>query len=153
MAEVGIAASIIGIASFGVKLTLTLYDFGSTGSSARKETGRIARNVTLFSNVLELLGERLDDDKPVHSEAALDFAEELSEDSKDFFQRIENLLPERRRDQDKLSFLQKIAWNFKKTKVDALIVELEQLKSSVNLLVQVLYAGLKTRVIQVGQSL
>src|SRR5271155_4409597 len=127
MAEVGVAASIIGIATFGVKLTLTLYDFGSTASSAREQIDRIARNVTLFSNVLELLGERLDDDKPIHSEVALDFAEELSEDSKDLFQRIENLLPERRHDEDKLSFFQKIAWNFKKSKIDALMVELEQL--------------------------
>jgi hypothetical protein len=70
MAEVGVVASIIGISTFGVKLTLTLYDFGSTASSAREQTDRIART-------------------------------------------------------------------FKKTKVDALMVELEQLKTYVDLLLQV----------------
>jgi len=145
MAEVGIAASIIGIATFGVKLTLTLYTFGTTASSAREQIDRIARNVALFSNILELLGERLNDDKPIHSEAALDFAEALYEDSKRLFERIEELLPDRRRESEELSFIQKIMWNFKKGKVDALMAELEQLKSSVNLLVQVLYAGVKIR--------
>jgi hypothetical protein len=42
---------------------------------------------------LELLAEHLDDDRPIHSEAALDFAEELSEDSRDLLQRIENCSP------------------------------------------------------------
>ena len=145
MAEVGIAASILGIASFGVRLTLTLYDFGATASAARAQTDRVARNVTHYSNLLELLGERLEDDKHVHSEAALDFIEELSEDSWDLFKSIKKLLPSREHGQDQISLIEKAKWNFKKPRVDALMVEVERLKTSVNLLVQILYAGVKIR--------
>src|SRR5271163_4486474 len=117
MAEVGIAASVLGVASFGVRLTLTLYDFGATASAARAQTDRVARNVTHYSNLLELLGERLEDDKRVHSEAALDFIEELSEDSRDLFKRIKRLLPSREHGQDQISLIEKVKWNFKKPKV------------------------------------
>jgi hypothetical protein len=145
MAEVGIAASIVGLAGFAVQLTQTLYDFGTTAASARAQTDRIAKNVTLYSIVLELLADRLSDDEPIHSDKALRLADELCDQSYDLFDSIEDLLPKPRQDGDQISFLQKIAWSFKKPKVDLLIGELEYLKSTVNLLVQVLYAGKRIR--------
>ena len=138
MAEV--AASIIGISTFGIKLTLTLYEFGSTASSAKQQTDHIARNVTLYSNVLELLAERLEADAPIISEAAFDLVEELYDQSDELFSRIRSLLP-RKEGRDEISFLQKIAWNFKKTKVDVLVGELDRLKATVQLLVTVIFAG------------
>jgi hypothetical protein len=137
MAE--LAASIIGISSFGVKLTLTLYDFGATTASAKRQTDYIAKHVTLYSNVLELLAERLEADAPMISEAAMDVAEELYDQSDELFSRIRKLLPRK----DDLNFFQKIAWNFKKPKVDLLVGELEYLKSTVQLLVTVIFAGKK----------
>ena len=128
MAEV--AASIIGISTFGIKLTLTLYEFGSTTSSAKQQADHIARHVTLYSNVLELLAERLEADAPIISEAAFDLAEELYDQSDELFGRIRSLLP-RKDGRDEVSFLQKIAWNFKKTKVDVLVGELDRLKATV----------------------
>ena len=145
MAELGIAASIIQIADIGVKLTKRLYEFRSNAASACEQTDFIARNVTQYAQVLELLGERLDDDQPIHSKKALNLAEELYEQSYDLFDRIKSLLPNRGRFKDQLSFLQKIAWNFKKSKVELLVAEVEYLKSTVQLPVQVLYTGRKIR--------
>jgi hypothetical protein len=68
-------------------------------------------------------------------------AEKLHDHSYDLFDRIRDLIPDGRRTRDQISFLQKIAWNFKKTKVDLLVGELENLKSTVQLLVQVLCAA------------
>jgi hypothetical protein len=135
MAEVGIVASLVGISSFGIKLTTTLYDFGSTVSSAREQTDYIARHITLYSDVLEILAERIDDDEPIHSRKALDLVYDIYDQSCDLFDKIRNLLPDWT---DKLSFIQKIKWNFRKTKVDLLVSEIEYMKSTVNLLVSVL---------------
>lgn len=68
-------------------------------------------------------------------------AEKLHDHSHDLFDRIYGLIPDRHRVLDQISFLQRITWNFKKTKVDLLVGELESLKSTVQLLVQVLSAA------------
>ena len=124
----------------GIKLTLTLYDFGCTTSFAKQQTDHIAKHVTLYSNVLELLAERLEADAPIISEAAIDLVEELYEQSEELFDRIRALLP-RKDGRDEISFRSKIAWNFKKTRVDLLVGELEYLKSTVQLLVTVIFTG------------
>ena len=142
MAEVGLVASLLGIASFGIQLTTTLYKVGSTASCARDQTDYVARHITLYSDILELLAQKIDDDEPIHSRKALDLVGEIYDQSCDLFDKIEDLLPDRA---DKLSFLEKIKWNFKKPKVDLLVTEIEYLKSTVNLLIGVLYAGKKIR--------
>jgi hypothetical protein len=93
MAKVGVVASILGIANLGVKLALAPCDLGSTASSTREHSGGMARNVTLFSNVLELLAGCLENDELIHSEAALNFAEERLQDSNDLFQTRRGSLP------------------------------------------------------------
>jgi hypothetical protein len=50
-----VVASLIGIATFGIKLTTTLYEFGTNAASAREQTDRIARHLRLYSEVLEVL--------------------------------------------------------------------------------------------------
>jgi hypothetical protein len=141
---VEVAASIIGISTFGIKLTLTLYEFGSTTSSAKQQTDHIAKHVTLYSNVLELRAERLESDAPIISDVAIDLVEELYDQSDELFNKIRALIP-RKDNRDELSFLQKIGWNFKKPKVDLLVGELDYLKSTVQLLVTVIFTGRRIR--------
>ncbi|KAK5277689.1 hypothetical protein LTR40_010084, partial [Exophiala xenobiotica] len=127
MAEVGVAASLIGIASFGIQLTKTLYNFGATASSAREHTDYIARHVALYADVLELLAQRIDDDEPIHSHKALDLVGEIYDQSHEPFDKVRDLLPDRG---DKINFMQKVLWNFKKTKVDLLVSEIEYMKTT-----------------------
>jgi hypothetical protein len=101
----------------------------------------IGKNVSYYSDVLELLVEQLEHDRPIHSRKAVALAEKLYDHSYDLFERIRDLIPCVRRVRDQISFLQRIAWNFKKTRVALLVGELENLKSTVTLLVQVLYAA------------
>jgi hypothetical protein len=144
-AEIGIAASLIQIAGAAIQLTRTLYEFGSTTSAAQEQVDYIGKNVSYYSDVLELLVEQFEHDRPIHSRKAVTLAEKLYDHSYDLFDRIRDLIPGGRCARDHLSFLQRIAWNFKKTKVDLLVGELEQLKSTVQLLVQVLCAARQIR--------
>jgi hypothetical protein len=144
-AEIGVAASLIQIAGAAIQLTRTLYEFGSTASAAQEQVDYIGKNVSYYSDVLELLVEQFEHDRPIHSRKAMDLAKRLYDHSYDLFDRIRDLIPVGRRARDQISFLQRIAWNFKKTKVDLLMGELEKLKTTVQLLVQVLCAARQIR--------
>jgi hypothetical protein len=152
MAEIGLVASLVGVAGAAVQLTRTLYEFGSTASAAREQVDHVAKNVSFYSDVLELLIEQFDCDRPIHSTKAVVLAEKLYDHSCDLFDRIGDLIPRGRRNRDQISFLQRITWNFKKTKVDVLVGELESLKSTVQLLVQVLCAARQLRAYRFGLS-
>ena len=139
MAEIiGLTASLIGIANLGVSLTRSLYDFGTTACHAREEIDYIGNNVSDYADVLELLVEQLEHDRPIHSKKAVRLAERLYDRSHQLFGRIQGLIPDRRRTRDHTSFLARISWNFKKTRVNHLVGEPESLKRTVQLLVQVL---------------
>jgi hypothetical protein len=137
-----VVASLIGIATFGIKLTTTLYEFGANAASAREQTDRIARHLRLYSEVLEVLVDRIDDGEPIHSAKALSLVDEIYDQSYDLFDNIKDLIPKKG---DRMSFMRKIAWNFKKSRVALVVSEIEYLKSTVTLLVTVLFAGKKIR--------
>ncbi|OCT52557.1 hypothetical protein CLCR_10214 [Cladophialophora carrionii] len=145
MAEAAAVASIVGIASFGIQLTKTLYEFASTVSGARDEANYIARHVDLYANVLDILTERIDDDEPILTDAAFDLIDELRYQSHEIFTTIQNLLPVPKQGKDDISFLQKVKWNFAKSRVALLVGELDYLRSTVHLLVTVIFTGKKIR--------
>lgn len=143
MAEAAAVASIVGLASFGIRLTQTLYTFGSNVSSAREDANYIARHVDLYANVLDILTERIDDEEPLLSEAAFDLIEELRFQSNDVFNKIEQLLPNPKESTGDISFLQRMKWNFTKSRVALLVGELDYLRSTVHLLVTIIFTGRK----------
>lgn len=145
MAEAAAVASIVGIASFGIQLTQTLYNFGSNVSSAREQTAYIARHVDLYANVLDVLTERIDDEEPILSSAAFDLIDELHYQSTELFDQIKQSLPIPRNGTDEISFLQKVKWNFQKSNVALLVGELDYLRSTVHLLATVIFTGRKIR--------
>ena len=59
MAEIGLIASVVGIAGAGLKLSITLYTFSETVATATSDIKNIARDVSLTSAVLEELGRNL----------------------------------------------------------------------------------------------
>jgi hypothetical protein len=146
MAEAaGLVASILGISTFAIRLTKNLYEFGSSVSAARSQIDRIAQNISNYALVLDLLAERLDDDAPIHSEKALKLVHDLRDQSNELLHDINDLLPRPLSGRRRVSLTSRLAWDFK---VDLLVGELEYLKSTVNLVVQVLYAGKEIRVYQ-----
>lgn len=145
MAEV--AASIIGLVTFGVQISGKLYDAGTCISSVRSETNDVANSIKLYSDVLDFLAERLRADRPVHSLRALSMAEALCYESTLLFTDIDSLLPlqDRSSKQGLYSWKQKIKWVFRKKQVAELVTKLEGLKNTVNLLATVLFAGVNHR--------
>jgi hypothetical protein len=143
MAEAAAVATVVGIASFGIQLTKILYDFGSTVSGVREETSYIARHVDLYANVLDILTERIDDEEPILTDAALDLIEELHFQSSELFAKIQDLLPCVKASNDDISFLERVKWNFRKSKVTLLVGELDYLRSTVHLLVTIVFTGRK----------
>lgn len=145
MAE--IAASLIAIVTFGAQTTSKLYDIGTCISGIRKEVDHVARNISIYSDVLELLAERLDVERPVHSKKALTLAGKLSDRSSLIFGEIDSLLPKVQADRVQVSFsiIEKIKWYFRRKHVTALVAELECLKSTANLLLNILAVGRSIR--------
>jgi hypothetical protein len=86
MAEIlGLTASLIGISNLGVSLTRILYDFATTASNARDEIDHISNNVSDYADILELLVERLEHDRSIHSKKAVRLAERLYDRSHQLF--------------------------------------------------------------------
>lgn len=137
MAEIlGLTASLVTITNLGTKLTRTLYEFATTVSSAREEIDYIGDNGSDYADILELLVEQLEQARPIHSKKAIRLAERLYDRSHQLFDRIGAHIPDKPRSRDHISFLARISWNFKKTRVHHLVGGLECLKRTVQLLVQ-----------------
>ncbi|KAL9618130.1 MAG: hypothetical protein Q9160_007137 [Pyrenula sp. 1 TL-2023] len=113
MAEV--IASIIGISSFGIKLTDTLYQFGSTFSAARDQTIRTSERITDYTTILDILSTTIEDEADFVSDQAVVMIQRLCDQSVDLFYDIEDHLPTRRdlHGQDSIIFRDKLLWTFR----------------------------------------
>lgn len=141
MAEIALAWSVIGIAASGLQLAQKLYEFGSTFSSAKEEIDDIARHVNSYSTVLDMLADRFKGDVPIIYKKAKVLVNDLDVQSHELFDKIRNVLPQGENGFEEPNLMQKIAWVFKKSKVELLVGEIECLKSTANLLLTVLFAG------------
>ncbi|KAH0542495.1 hypothetical protein FGG08_003091 [Glutinoglossum americanum] len=68
MAEIGLVASVMGIAAFGAKLSMTLLEMGETVTMAREQMNAIANDILIFSSVLKQLGCALEVNKALCSD-------------------------------------------------------------------------------------
>jgi hypothetical protein len=143
MEAVSVVASLVGISTFALQLTKTLYDFGDAITSARDETHRIARNISNYAGVLDLILESLRLDQPLYTQRALRLADSLSEQSMILFGEIKNLVPGSP-PWDGVRWRDGTRWAFRKSKVNALVAEVEYLKSTLNLLLQTIILNRQT---------
>lgn len=123
MAEV--AASVVGIASFGIVLVNTLYKFGCNVSSAREQSARIGDRVDDYVTILEILAGLLEDEAALISDKASAMVDKLCDQSENLFYDIKDILPVRRND-GKLAWHERIAWNFRKAKVEMLLGQIDE---------------------------
>lgn len=63
MAELGLIASMIQLAGMGMKLSIRMYSYAETVSSADKSMKAIAKDISLTSTVLQELGNHMEEDK------------------------------------------------------------------------------------------
>lgn len=92
MAEIGLVASIIRILSISAKLSTGLYTFGESIGSAGLGIQVIAREITLFSAVLNQLRDVLEDCSNQYSINLMQTVEEILDESQESFGRISAVL-------------------------------------------------------------
>ncbi|MCJ1400375.1 hypothetical protein MMC11_003580 [Xylographa trunciseda] len=135
MAEVvGLVASVVGIAAFGAKLSLTLYEYGDTVVHARKQIDNIANEVTLCSSVLQHIGTVLETEEATYSPALALTTKRIIQECKDLFHEIRSKVRHRKRQRGK--GIRRVQWLFDKPRATELKAELEGLKSTLMLMVQ-----------------
>ncbi|ETI28831.1 hypothetical protein G647_01283 [Cladophialophora carrionii CBS 160.54] len=158
MAEAGLVATIIGIAGAGVKLSITLYTFAETVATASSEIKNVARDVSLTSSVLEQLGAHLeqDEDAKLYSGSAVETVKDVMTECEVVFQEIEGVLAKatdsvakrwpRKGGKVALSAMDRLKWPFLQPKMALLRSNLERLKSTLMLVLNVLIYARDSRV-------
>lgn len=146
MAEIGIIASIIGVAGAGFRLSLILNAVASEISNAECDIHSIAKGISLFSLMLKQVGKTMEEGRTVASQSAIDTATEIRDQSQVVFDEIKNMvdLAQGRDDRGHLrsiTIAQRIKWCFKKRKVQYLLGQLESLKLSLSIMLQILQMG------------
>ncbi|MCJ1381241.1 Serine active site containing protein 1 [Xylographa soralifera] len=145
MAEaLGLAASILQIVSTGVQVSLYLYRFAETVSSAGKALKEISDDITFTTSVLEQLRTTLEAEKHhgTASKEALSTADILVRECSNVFEAIMALVkkhfPEPREGQRSIARMNSLKWPFIQPKIENLRSKLEKHKTKLILMTQVL---------------
>jgi hypothetical protein len=142
---IGIIASIIGVAGAGFRLSVLLNVVGSEVASAGQEIYSISKAITLFSLMLKQVGQTLQAPDSIHSHEAEQAARQITSECEQVFEEIEYMLDKVRTRRNDGSFMpttiQKFKWCFKKHKVTYLLAQLESLKLSLSVMLQILQLG------------
>jgi hypothetical protein len=143
--HLGIIASVIGVAGAGFRLSLILNAVGCEIASAGMEIHSISKSVTLFSLMLKQVGQALQASDSVHSDEALETAHELTNECQMVFDEIQEMLDKvtnkRQNGSGSPSIQQRFKWCFKKGRVQYLLGQLESLKMSLLVILQILQLG------------
>ncbi|KEF56674.1 uncharacterized protein A1O9_06863 [Exophiala aquamarina CBS 119918] len=145
MADIDIVASIIGVAAAGFRLSLILNAVSCEVASDGLEIHSISKSVTLFATMLKQAGNVLQSPNSVHSHDALTTAKSIADESTRVFDEINDMLDRVRTKPTNGAFSpsieQRFKWCFKRHRVTYLLNQLESLKLSLSLLLQILQLG------------
>ena len=141
-----IIASIIGVAGAGFRLSLLLNGVATEMTSADCDIHNIAKGISLFSLMLKQVGKTMEENKTVASQSAVETATEIRDQSQMVFEEIERMVNlSQGRDENgnirSITITERIKWCFKKQKVQYLLGQLESLKLSLSIMLQILQMG------------
>lgn len=138
---IGLASSVIQIADVGLKLSVKLFTFTRKIKSADKGIDALSHEIAATGAVLQELGSTLSDKGYVQlcSPQAIATATNLLNDCRDVFQRLGRVIdsPEAGR-KGKVSLRQRFHFTFLASEIEELRANLERLKSSLLVILQVL---------------
>lgn len=146
MAEIGIVASIIRVAGAGFRLSLVLNAVGTEISNAECDIHNIAKGISLFSLMLKQVGKTMEEGRTVASQSAIETATEIRDQSQVVFDEIKKMVDlAQGKDENghirSITIAQRVKWCFKKQKVQYLLGQLESLKLSLSIMLQILQMG------------
>ncbi|KAK0105889.1 hypothetical protein ONS95_004402 [Cadophora gregata] len=143
LAAIGIVASVAQLAEYGFKLSLKLYTFSSSVSSASTSIKALSSDVSLTSTVLQelCLIIKSDEDSHVVSDTAFQATSQTVKDCLAVFKQLDEALDKSMKGMEERGgkrVVEKLKWPFKQPKMDLLRSNLDRLKTSLTLMLQVL---------------
>lgn len=134
------------VAGAGFRLSLVLNAVGTQVGDAGSEIQKIAKEISLFSLILKQVALTLGAPESVASQRALDAAQEITSQSETVFNEVKEMVQmSQKRDSDGhirfISIAQEVKWVFKKQRVQYLLGQLESLKLSLSIMLQILQLG------------
>jgi hypothetical protein len=145
IAALGVVASVVQLADIGFKLSIKLFAFGEAVSKADKSIRTLSNEISLTSAVLKELGEILKADEARYvSDRAIQATEQTVVECNAIFEQLNKLLEKTRgsygseRGEDKVTKMDRLRWPFYQPKMDLLRSNLDRLKASLALMLQVL---------------
>jgi hypothetical protein len=135
MAEIGLIASVIQVAGAGLKLSQTLYQYADSVASADRRIKDIAKEIKLTSLVIDELGDifKADNTSTLLSKNALKTADETVRECSTVFSELDAALKKSAK-----AKMGKWLLPFKESKIELLRAHVDKLKSTLQLLMQVL---------------
>ncbi|KAI9163861.1 hypothetical protein HJFPF1_05489 [Paramyrothecium foliicola] len=144
-AEIGLAASIIGVASAGAKLSVALYQLAEIVGSAAQEVRSIASDISIFCSVLHQLDETLQEAKATrYSLTAICTVETIIGECRHIFSQINEVVDKLKREsvdapqELTLAWTAKVKWVFQRSKVSLYQSKLESMKTTLLLILTAL---------------
>lgn len=135
MAEIGLIASVIQVAGAGLKLSQTLYQYADTVASADRRVKDIAKEVQLTSFVVSELGDifKQDQTSSLLSKNALRTADETIQECSSVFTELDSAIKK-----TKKNTFGRLMLPFRESKIEILRSHIDKLKTTLQLLMQVL---------------
>ena len=130
MAEIGIAASIISVAAFGVSVATTLYETADIMKNANPQISALAKHVTQFTAVLNHMGQMLETEKINCSKEVLRDIQKIKHSCKRTFREIKSTVKAQR--------FRRLMWLFKRTKAMELEARLDSQQSMLQCMIHTL---------------
>lgn len=135
----------MGVAGAGFRLSLILNAISTEVANAGQQVHAISKGVTLFSQVLKQAGNAFQTPDSVHSYDALVTAKSMADDGTKVFDEINDMLDRVRAKPPSDTWTptveQRFNWCFKKHRVAYLLAQLDSLKLSICVMLQVLQLG------------
>ena len=131
MAEIGLAASIFGVASFGTKVAIGLYEAADVMIHAHQQIASMAKHVSQFTAILRHLGRVLQEENGHCSDDLLREIKEIKRSCKSTFKEI-NATVKSKRSHPFIS----VRWLFKKAKAKELESRLDSEQSMLQVMIQ-----------------
>ncbi|KAL8936620.1 MAG: hypothetical protein Q9216_004835 [Gyalolechia sp. 2 TL-2023] len=146
MAEFSIVAAILGIAGAGFRLSLVLNALGVEMATADVEIQNIARAISTYAFTLKQLALTLEAAKSIATQSAMETAKRIADQSQLIFDDIKDMADlDQHKDEHgnlrSIAINQRVKWCFKKQRLQYLLGQLEALKLSLSLMLQVLQFG------------
>ena len=141
-----IVASMIQVAGAGFRLSLLLNAVATEMAHADHDIRNVAKDVSLFSLMLKQVGKTIEGGKTIASQSAVDTATEIKEQSEKVFEEIKGMVDFTQGRDEKghvrsITRVERLKYSFKKQKVQYLLGQLESLKLSLSIMLQILQMG------------